>query len=118
MTKMELRRPQQAAPTEQGWHYARWPNIAAIVPVFVGVVMYGSPRGDTLMVIDGRIHRQLSDFQWFGPVPTCIEAAVPTETAPEGCPKCGSKLFGEPGARGTYSEVCTNPKCDYEGFST
>lgn len=75
MDKMELRRPQQAAPTEPGWYYGTVPGAVAIIPVHVS--RYRSV-GD-LGVWDWQlgVWHDPASFKWFGPVPECIEATVP-----------------------------------------
>lgn len=78
MYEMELRRPRSALPDREGWWFGRWPisGFPKIVPVFVGTVMWEQPRGNTLMVMAGDLRYNLSDFQWFGPVPVCVESGT------------------------------------------
>jgi hypothetical protein len=79
MDKMELRRPQQAAPTEPGWYYGRFllgNTSRSIEPYWVGGPTLGPDQYRlSIMVGDSEYFRP--DFDWFGPVPECIEATVP-----------------------------------------
>jgi len=76
MDKMELRRAQQAAPTEPGFYYGRYRSVGpSIYPFEVARWTADNPN---LFVRDGKAYRPTSAFDWFGPVPVCIEAQLPT----------------------------------------
>lgn len=69
---MELRRPKQAPPTERGDYYGRvrgedgLPRPLHIRRTQFGLyVMFGAGMGD------------VEDYDWYGPVPTCVEASLP-----------------------------------------
>jgi hypothetical protein len=65
--KMELRRAEEAAPTEPGWYYAK-PAVSYLAdnPEIVCV--------ENAMVYWNEEWRNIDDFKWFGPVPTCAES--------------------------------------------
>lgn len=81
-----LRRAERPAPTKPGWYYAcskYWNQT--IVPMLVV-----RNEGSRLLRIAGYSDWEdvaFDELRWFGPVPQCVEAQLPT------CPTCGSKGF-------------------------
>ena len=72
--KMELRRPMEAEPKEGGWYYGSPTDAPAginfIMPVEVS--HYGKD-GPLIAVVRGEAY-PLKMLNWFGTVPTCVEA--------------------------------------------
>lgn len=68
---MELRRPQQAQPTKEGWYYANAAFMEGVEPVYV------MAHFNRLEAYQGGtdVGERLTEFMWFGPVPTCVEAS-------------------------------------------
>ena len=65
--EMELRRPQEAAPTVEGWYYGR--------PIDWSVEPYPCQVDKSLHVLDGTNEPDMvGDYDWFGKVPTCVES--------------------------------------------
>lgn len=72
MIQMELRRPKQAPPTDMGDYYGQLLCTNGIIPVRVSLwsnELVAWTAGDD-------DHRPLSHFDWFGPVPTCVESGT------------------------------------------
>ena len=69
-----IRRVSCAAPTDPGWYYGRGRVVGEKHMIFPFKVIR---VGDELLVdlMAGR-HWHLSRFDWFGPVPTCVESGT------------------------------------------
>lgn len=69
----ETRRLPQPAPTKPGWYYGLLggPNTK-MSPCYV----VETPEGG-LMVVGRFRNFTINQFEWFGPVPTCIEGREP-----------------------------------------
>lgn len=69
--KMELRRPKEAEPIEPGYYYARLKDNenGNVFPVYVG---YDGIH--KLSIFAGSVLIPLHEYNWFGPVPTCVES--------------------------------------------
>lgn len=71
---MELRRVREDAPTAPGWYYGKY--IAGQDPRY-GVRPFKvveDDRDGVLVTFTGARELSLFDFEWYGPVPVCVEA--------------------------------------------
>lgn len=70
--RMELRRAREPAPAEMGVYYGQLIGANGIIPVTVSLwlnELVAWTCGDD-------DHRPLNHFDWFGPVPTCVESVT------------------------------------------
>lgn len=71
---MELRRAQEASPTEPGWWYGQAKDKPRATPI-PWLVVKG---GDTLAAFAPGLPSDcvfgVEQFNWFGAVPTCVES--------------------------------------------
>lgn len=77
MDNMELRRAAQPAPIKPGWYYGRFKlrDDDLIRPYYVGGPTLG-PDQFRLAIMVGDSEYFRPDFDWFGPVPVCVESGT------------------------------------------
>ena len=68
-----VKRSEQPEPIAVGWYYGllRPPRSTMNGPVYP-IRVWMAFNSDKLYVFDGSMSK-LSDYKWFGPVPTCVE---------------------------------------------
>lgn len=68
-------RARTEAPTVPGWYYGRQKRDEFIQPVYVFVPDDDKPNDLGVDCDDDEIGA-LGEFDWFGPVPTCVESGT------------------------------------------
>lgn len=71
--KMELRRPEESAPTESGWYYGIW-SAGYYPDLTIRPFKVHTDANGVFVVFTGKRELPLSDFRWYGLVPTCVES--------------------------------------------